>query len=251
MIDEELLMYSRQLLLPEIDISGQKVLSSSRVVVMGVGGIGGPVVLYLAASGIGYLRLVDKDNVDLSNLHRQIIFDQNALGLAKSSEASNRCVAINPFITVDPWVREINQESLTYLVDGMDLIIDCTDQFKVRFMINHASLKFKIPVVSGAALGLEGQITTIDPRGKSNPCYGCLVPNVEEPERRCSENGVLGPLTGIMGSICAVEALGVILNWPNRLVGRLSRFSVSLMQWDTFSYKKDPKCSECSGVLLD
>ena len=245
MTDEELLLYSRQLLLPEIDIVGQQVLSSSKVVIMGVGGVGGPVALYLAAAGIGYLRLIDHDRVELSNLHRQIIFNQQSMGIPKAIAASESCVAINPNITIDPRFIAIDNDSIASLVCGMDLIVDCTDQYSVRFLINTISLNLLIPVVSGAALGLDGQITTLDPRDRTNPCYGCLVPNVSEPERRCSENGVLGPLTGIIGSLCAVEAIGMILNWPHRHVGKLTRFSAHCMKWDSFSYKRDPRCSEC------
>lgn len=248
MTDAELMHYSRQLLLADIDVEGQIRLNQSHVIVLGLGGLGSPVALYLGAAGVGRLTLVDGDIVDQTNLHRQIIHSQSSLNAWKVDSAQNRIQGLNPYIQVDVVREHANEKNMVSLVPDTDCIADCTDSFATRFLANRLALMHKRPVVSAAALGLEGQLTTIDPRSSNHPCYACLVPDVPEVEMTCSETGVLGPLVGALGTLQAVEIIGILLNWPDRLVGRLLRFHAKSMNWKSFRYQKDPECSTCGSA---
>ncbi len=248
MNDAELLHYARQLLLEDIDIEGQDRLTQSHVVILGLGGLGSPLALYLGAAGIGRLSLVDGDIVEQTNLHRQIIHSQASLNAWKVDSAKNRIQGINPFIQVNVIREHADERNIASLVSEANCIADCTDRFATRFMANRLALVHKKPVVSAAALGLEGQLTTIDPRCEDNPCYACLVPDVAEVEPTCSETGILGPVVGALGALQAVEVIGVLLEWPDRLVGRLLRFHARSMDWKSFRYRKDPQCPICKSV---
>ncbi|MDP5325477.1 MAG: HesA/MoeB/ThiF family protein [Litorivicinaceae bacterium] len=247
MTDQELLLYARQILLSDVDVVGQLRLKQAHVVILGLGGLGSPVALYLAGAGIGHLTLVDGDQVDITNLHRQIAHDHAAVGRHKVASALERLRAINPWIKIETFAEYVNETNIAALIAGADLVLDCTDRFQTRFLINRFAWAAGIPVVQAAALGLEGQLTTLDPRDSQNPCYQCVVPEVGETEMTCAETGVLGPVVGTMGTLQATEAIGVLLGWPDRMIGRLMRFSAKTMQWQTFKYRKDPACSVCQS----
>ena len=245
MTDAELMHYAKQLLLTDIDVDGQVRLNQSHVIVLGLGGLGSPVALYLGAAGVGHLTLVDGDKVDQTNLHRQIIHSQSSLNAWKVDSAQNRIEGLNPYIQVDAIREYADDQNMASLVPQADCIADCTDRFATRFLANRLALMHQRPVVSAAALGLEGQLTTIDPRDRDHPCYACLVPNVPDVEPTCAETGVLGPVVGTLGTLQAVEIIGVLLGWPDRLVGRLLRFHAKSMDWKSFLYRKDPECLVC------
>ncbi len=248
MTDDELLHYARQILLSDVDVDGQERLRSAHVVVLGLGGLGSPLALYLGAAGVGRLTLVDGDTVDETNLHRQVIHSQASLRQSKVDSAKDRILGINPWIHVEVIRAHADDQNVSSLIKSSDCIADCTDRFATRFLANRLAVLLKRPVVSAAALGVEGQLTTIDPRQESNPCYACLVPDVPEVEPTCSETGVLGPVVGTLGSLQAVEVLGVLLGWPDRLVGRLLRFHAKTMEWKSFRYRKDPACPVCGSA---
>lgn len=248
MTDDELLHYARQLLLTDVDVAGQERLREAHVAVLGLGGLGSPLALYLGAAGVGRLTLVDGDQVDATNLHRQIIHSRQSIGQDKVASAKARLQSINPWIEVDTLAIHADAENLESLWSSVDVIADCTDRFATRFMANRLALTHKRPLVSAAALGLEGQLTTIDPRVPDAPCYACLVPDVPEVEPTCAETGVLGPVVGTLGTLQAVEVIGVLLGWPDRLVGRLWRFHAKQMQWQSFRYRKDPACVVCGSA---
>lgn len=247
MNDQELLHYARQILLADVDIEGQNRLRESHVLVLGLGGLGSPLALYLGAAGIGRLTLVDGDTVDPTNLHRQVIHAQSSLEMLKVESARSRILGLNPFIEVETHAAHLTDSSGAQLSKGVDVIADCTDRFATRFLANRLALQTRRPLVSAAALGTEGQLTTVDPRDASNPCYACLVPDVPDHEPTCAETGVLGPVVGVMGTLAAVEVIGVLLDWPDRLVGRLQRFQAKQMEWRSFRYTKDRHCPVCQS----
>ncbi|MBU24954.1 MAG: molybdopterin-synthase adenylyltransferase MoeB [Gammaproteobacteria bacterium] len=248
MTDSELLHYARQLLLSEVDVSGQKLLKDSHVVVLGLGGLGSPLAMYLGAAGVGRLTLVDGDTVDETNLHRQVIHSQTSLNRQKVDSARDRILGINPWIDVGVIPEYADEGNVVSEVLTAQCIADCTDRFATRFLANQLAWNYTVPVVSAAALGLEGQLTTIDPRIVSNPCYACFTPDIPEVEPNCAETGVLGPVVGTLGALQAVEVLGILLDWPGRLVGRLMRFHAKTMEWRSFTYRKDPACQVCNSV---
>ena len=218
--DEELLRYSRQILLAQVDIDGQLKLKNSRVLIVGLGGLGSPVALYLAAAGVGELHLADFDTVDLSNLQRQITHDTDSLGQLKVESAAKRLRAINPAIQLHLYPAGLDADSLVMAVAGVDLVLDCTDNFGIREAVNAACVAVCKPLVSGAAIRLEGQLAVFDPRQADSPCYHCLYGHGSEAELTCSEAGVLGPLVGLVGSLQALEALKLLAGFGQSLVGR-------------------------------
>lgn len=251
MNDQELLHYARQILLSDVDLDGQNRLRASHVVVLGLGGLGSPLALYLGAAGIGRLTLVDGDSVDPTNLHRQVIHAQDSIGARKVDSAKARILGLNPYIDVETVSVHADASNLQVPLASADVLADCTDRFATRFLANNLARQARIPLVSSAALGTEGQLTTIDPREPDNPCYACLVPDVPDHEPTCAETGVLGPVVGVLGTLAAVEVIGVLLGWPDRLVGRLLRFQAKQMDWRSFRYGKDARCPVCgSGAEL-
>ena len=245
MTDSELLHYARQILLFDVDVEGQERLKQSHVVVLGLGGLGSPLALYLGAAGVGRLTLIDGDTVDETNLHRQVIHSQHSLNQLKVESAKERIVGINPWIQVDVIGAHADDQNVDEVVASAQCVADCTDRFATRFLANRLALKHRVPTVSAAALGVEGQLTTIDSRDRNNPCYACLIPDVPEVEPTCAETGVLGPVVGTLGTLQAVEVLGVLMGWSDRLVGRLMLFNAKTMEWKSFRYRKDPACSVC------
>lgn len=248
MNDTQLLRYSRQIMLPDVDIEGQERWLNSRVLIMGLGGLGSPVALYLAAAGIGELVLVDDDSVDLSNLQRQIIHGTQQIGQTKVSSAALRIAEINPDIQVEQHAQRLAEDELQRLVASVDLVVDCTDNFSTRFAINKACVQSRVPLVSGAAIRMEGQVSVYHAGVEGSPCYQCLYSEGEDEQLTCSESGVLSPVVGIVGSIQALEALKVLANVGQPLVGRLLLLDARYMEWRTLKLKSDPECLICGQL---
>ncbi|RMR05578.1 Molybdopterin biosynthesis protein MoeB [Pseudomonas savastanoi pv. glycinea] len=245
--DQELLRYSRQILLQHVDIEGQFKLKQSRVLIVGLGGLGSPVALYLAAAGVGELHLADFDTVDLTNLQRQIIHDSQTVGQSKVDSAIARLTAINPEISLVPHRAALNVDSLATVVEGVDLVLDCSDNFATRGAVNAACVAARTPLVSGAAIRLEGQLSVFDPRRPESPCYHCLYGHGSEAELTCSEAGVIGPLVGLVGSLQALEALKVLVGFGEPLVGRLLLIDALSTRFRELKVKRDPGCSVCGA----
>ena len=245
--DDELLRYSRQILLKQVDIEGQLRLKNSRVLIVGLGGLGSPVALYLAAAGVGELHLADFDRVDPTNLQRQIIHDTAAVGQHKVDSAMTRLAAINPGITLVGHRAGLDADSLGEAVANVDLVLDCTDNFAVREAVNAACVVARKPLVSGAAIRLEGQLSVFDPRNDASPCYHCLYGHGSEAELTCSEAGVLGPVVGLVGSLQALEALKVLVGFGEPLVGRLLLVDALTGRFRELKVKRDPGCAVCGG----
>jgi len=246
MNDDQLLRYSRQIMLPQLDVAGQEKLLASRVLIIGVGGLGAPVAMYLAAAGVGELTLVDDDEVDLANLQRQIIFDTQAIGEKKVTSAMHRLNRINPEIKINTIYSRLVEPELQSEVRKADVVVDATDNFKTRFQINQACVVEKKPLVSGAAIRMEGQVTVFDNRDDDSPCYRCLYnDDGSELDQSCSNNGVLAPVVGIIGSIQACEVIKLILPVGETLVGKLLLLDASHMEWRTIKVRPDPDCPVC------
>jgi len=245
MNDEQLLRYSRQIMLPDLDIDGQEALLSSHVVIIGLGGLGSPVSMYLAAAGIGQLTLVDFDAVDLSNLQRQIAHTSERIGHNKAQSAAQTLRALNPHIALHIHSQRVDSEALAALVAGADLVVDCTDNFATRFAINAACVAALKPLVSGAAIRLEGQVAVFDNRDPQSPCYRCLYEENED-DLTCAANGVLAPLVGVIGSMQALEAIKVLAPVGQPLAGRVLLFDGRYSQWREMRLRKDPCCPVCS-----
>ncbi|MDD1014413.1 molybdopterin-synthase adenylyltransferase MoeB [Pseudomonas rubra] len=245
--DQELLRYSRQILLAQVDIDGQLRLKNSRALIVGLGGLGSPVALYLAAAGVGELHLADFDTVDVTNLQRQVLHDSASVGLSKVDSAIARLTAINPEITLRAHRTALDEDSLATVVKAVDLVLDCSDNFATREAVNAACVAQGKPLVSGAAIRLEGQLSVFDPRLAHSPCYHCLYGHGSEAELTCSEAGVLGPLVGLVGSLQALEALKLLAGFGEPLVGRLLLIDALGSRFRELRVKRDPGCSVCGG----
>ncbi len=248
MEDEELLRYSRQIMLPDIDVAGQERLRGAHALVIGVGGLGSPVALYLAAAGVGELTLVVHDQVDLSNLQRQVIHDTTTLGQEKVTSARERLAAINPHVKVNALAARADEQTLDQLVKAATLVIDCTDNFTVRFLINRIVWQHKTPLVSGAAIGWEGHVSVFGPNIADSPCYQCLYREGDDAALNCAENGVIAPLVGMIGTTQAMEAIKVITGVGNTLVGRVLYLDAKYMEWRTLKLVASPNCPCCGST---
>ncbi len=248
--DNELLRYNRQIMLPQIDINGQQKLLNSKVLVFGAGGLGSPVSMYLAASGIGELTIVDPDIVDLSNLQRQILHGTDDIGKNKVDSAQQMLRSLNAQVSVRTIAEVLTNEKLAKEVLRTDVVVDATDNFESRFAINAACVKHKKALVTGAAIRFEGQVAVFNMQDDS-ACYQCLFPNIEsnsgELEESCSETGILGSVTGLIGSIQATEVIKLIINIGQTLSNKLFLVDVLNMEWRSVKIKKDPKCATCSS----
>ena len=247
--DEQLLHYSRQIMLPKFGIEGQQQLLKAHVVIMGVGGLGSPVAMYLAAAGVGTLTLVDFDTVDHSNLQRQIIHNIDSIGDSKVSSAENTLRKINPEVNIHCIDKQLNQDELEALIDGSSCVIDATDNFDTRFLINRACFSQQVALVSAAAIQYEGQISVFDFTQDDSACYACLYAEGGEENTNCSDNGILAPVVGILGSMQALEAIKLICNIGDTLKNRLLIFDALALQWRTMKLKKDADCPVCSRKL--
>jgi len=245
MDDQQLLRYSRQILLPRIGTEGQQKLLDSHVLLVGAGGLGSPVAMYLASAGVGHITIADDDEVDLSNLQRQILHRHNDIGRAKVDSAKDTLISLNPDVRVTPLQTRIDSGQLASLLDGVDLVVDASDNFATRFVINKACVKARKPLVSGAAIRMEGQVSVFIPDNADSPCYRCLYKEGDEPDQTCADNGVLAPIVGIIGSVQALEAIKVILGLGTTLCGRLLLFDGLHHEWRSIKLRKDPACPVC------
>jgi molybdopterin-synthase adenylyltransferase len=249
MTDEQLLRYSRHILLPEIGIEGQERLLASSALIIGAGGLGSPVALYLAAAGVGTITLADGDAVDLTNLQRQIMHTTQSLGEPKAASGRTTLAGINPEVRVVAVQHRLEGEELNRLVAAASVVLDCTDNFATRHAINRACVRHRKPLVSGAAVRFDGQVSVFDLRDDSSPCYHCLFPeNAELEEVRCAVMGVFAPVTGIIGTIQAAEALKLLAGAGQTLTGRLLILDALAMQWRSIGLARDPACEVCAKV---
>lgn len=247
MNDQQLLRYSRQIMLPDIDIEGQEKLLAAKVLIVGLGGLGSPVAMYLAAAGVGHLVLADFDLVDITNLQRQIVHGTSRVGENKAQSAAKTLRELNPEIQITCIEKMLDADSLLEQVKQVAVVVDCTDNFQTRFAINAACVAAKVPLVSGAAIRLEGQITLFDFREETSPCYACLYEENQD-DLTCAANGVLAPLVGVIGSMQALETIKLIGGFGTSLSGRLLVFDARHLEWREIKLKKDQNCSTCAGV---
>lgn len=247
MTDDELLRYSRHILLPELGVEGQERLLDSRALVIGAGGLGSPVALYLAGGGVGRITLVDHDTVDVTNLQRQIAHGQDTVGQPKVQSARQRMLQMNPLARIRTLQEKADAARLHELVGQHDVVLDCSDNFSTRQAVNAACVAHRIPLVSGAAIGWDGQISVYDTRQLEHPCYACVFPpDTTFEEVRCATMGVFAPLVGIIGSLQAAEALKLLSGTGSSLAGRLCMLDLRTAQWDEVRLARQPKCPVCS-----
>lgn len=246
MDDSSLLRYSRQILLQEIDLPGQIQLQSKTALIVGLGGLGSPAAMYLAAAGIGRLILSDDDWVDLSNLQRQIVHGTQDLGRHKVDSARDRLHDLNPEVSLTPVHGRLEDESLQQILESVDVVLDCTDNLESRYAINRACVRKIRPLVSGAVIRFEGQISVFDPARPESPCYNCLYQDFEGlPLEGCSRNGVISPLPGVIGSMQALEAIKLLIHPENALTGHLMIYDAWASEWRKIQLPKNPNCSVC------
>ena len=245
MNDEQLLRYSRQMMLPEIDASGQQKLLDAHVLIVGLGGLGSPASMYLASAGVGQITLVDFDTVDISNLQRQIVHSTADIDRLKIDSARDSLLAINPDITINSLSEKLEGETLQEQINEVDVVLDCSDNFTTRFQINAACVASKTPLVSAAAIRFEAQISVFDLRDDESPCYRCLYNEETMIDMSCTANGVIAPLLGVAGSIQAIEAMKLIMDLGETLKGRLLMIDGKTMQFQTARLRPDPECPVC------
>jgi adenylyltransferase/sulfurtransferase len=246
MDDQQLLRYSRQIMLPFFGTEGQERLLSSRVLIIGLGGLGSPAAMYLAAAGVGTLMLADFDQVDLSNLQRQIIHSGNRIGALKTDSAKETLLALNPECRVETIGGRLEQRELAAEAARSDLVIDASDNFETRFAVNRACIGSGTPLVSGAAIRMEGQVSVFSGQ-PGDPCYRCIYSDQGVEEETCSETGILAPVAGIIGSVQATEAIKVLAGVGEPLFGRLLLLDALRMEWRTLKLKPDPDCPVCGN----
>lgn len=246
MNDEQLLRYSRQIMLPAVDIAGQQKLLDSHVLIVGLGGLGSPVAMYLAAAGVGQLTICDDDKVDLSNLQRQIVHTTANIGQTKTASATATLKALNPDVKIEGIAHRMSRNELIAQARSCDLVVDASDNFATRFLLNEICVQTRKPLVSGAAIRMEGQISVFRNDEADSPCYRCLYKDEAELRETCSESGILAPVVGVIGTIQAVETLKVLLNVGKSLKGKVLIWDASTMEWRTINLKKDPNCPVCS-----
>ncbi len=248
MTDDDLLRYSRHILLDDLGIEGQQRLLASHALVIGAGGLGSPVALYLGTAGVGHITLVDDDAVDLTNLQRQIAHDLSRLGTPKAESARRSVLAINPQVQVQAIVERADAALLDSLVPLADVVLDCSDNFATRQAVNRACVRHARPLVSGAAIGFDGQVSVYDTRSAEAPCYACLFPpEATTADARCATMGVFAPLVGIIGTVQAVEALKLLAGIGSSLAGRLQMLDARAMQWSEIAVARHPACTVCAS----
>ena len=245
MNNDQLLRYSRQIMLPEIDAEGQLRLAQATALLIGAGGLGSACAIYLAAGGVGHIILTDFDHVDLSNLQRQILYTTADIGRPKVAAGAEHLRALNPDVKLTLLEHALTEAELAGYAEQADVIIDGSDNFATRFAVNRAAVATATPLVSAAAIRFEAQVSVFDPRDEISPCYRCLYQENAEVEATCTANGVLAPLLGIAGSIQATEAMKLIMGLGNTLQGRLLLLDVMSMEWHSAVLPKDPDCPVC------
>jgi molybdopterin/thiamine biosynthesis adenylyltransferase len=248
MTDEQLLRYSRHILLNELGIEGQQRLLASHALVIGAGGLGSPVALFLGTAGVGRLTIVDHDSVDVTNLQRQIAHNLARVGKPKAESARDTVAAINPDVQVLPLVERADAARLETLVQDADVVIDCSDNFATRHAVNAACVAHRKPLVSGAAIGFDGQVSVYDTRDAQAPCYACLFPaEATFEEAQCATMGVFAPLVGIIGSVQAAEALKLLAGVGTSLAGRLQMLDARSMEWTEIRMQRSAGCAVCAS----
>ena len=245
MNDEELLRYSRQIMLPEMDVAGQQRLSAATVLIVGMGGLGCPAAMYLAAAGVGRLVIADDDTVELTNLQRQIAHSQQDLGSPKVTSAAQTLKGLNPHVEITVLNQRLQAESLGPAVARADVVLDACDNFTTRFAVNRACIEHGKPLVSGAAIRMEGQVAVFNGEDPGSPCYQCLYSEGDDEEANCSQNGVMAPLVGIIGSVQAMEAIKILTGIGKTLSGRLLLLDAATMQWREMKLPRDSDCPAC------
>lgn len=246
MNDDQLLRYSRHILLPEVGVEGQEAMLAARVLVVGAGGLGSPAAMYLAAAGVGTLVLCDGDDVDLTNLQRQILHGADGVGRLKVESGRDTLLRLNPQLRVEAIARRLDAEALEGQVALADVVLDCSDNFATRHAINRACVRYRKPLVSGAAIRFDGQVSVFDLRQADSPCYHCLFPEAEDvDEVRCAVMGVFAPLTGIIGTTQAAEALKLLVGCGTSLDGRLLLLDGLGMEWRSIVVGRDVDCAVC------
>lgn len=246
MNDAQLLRYARHIILPEIDVAGQEALLASKALIVGMGGLGSPVALYLAASGLGQLTLADFDQVDLSNLQRQIVHRTENLGQQKVASAASNLAALNPDIRIRTLDAKLAEDQLHKEAAAADLVLDCTDNFAIRFAINRACLATGTRLVSGAAIRLEGQLMAMDPQDPASPCYQCLYGDDASAPLNCADTGIAAPVVGVIGALQALEALKLIIGIGEPLVGQLLTYDARSASFRKLRLPRDPNCPACA-----
>jgi len=245
--DDQLLRYSRHILLDEVGIEGQQRLLDSHALVVGAGGLGSAVALYLAASGVGHITLADHDVVDLTNLQRQIAHTTARVGQAKVLSAAQAMQALNPEVKVTPLQTQLDAAQLLEQVAHMQVVVDCCDNFQTRQAVNAACVTHRVPLVSGAALRLDGQLSVYDARDAASPCYACVfAPDVAPEETQCATLGVLAPLVGVIGTLQAMEAVKLLLGMGSQLVGQLQLLDGRALSWHSMRLQRNPHCAVCA-----
>lgn len=248
MDDQQLLRYSRHILLDQIGIEGQQKITEARALIIGAGGLGSPAALYLASAGVGHITLVDNDTVDLTNLQRQILHTTERVGQSKVASGRLALQQINPEIQIVALQERAQDARLEQLVSQASIVLDCCDNFSTRHAVNAACVKYGVPLVSGAAIAFDGQISVFDPRDPASPCYACLFPPDQQFEEvLCSTMGVFAPLVGIIGAMQAAEALKVIMGLGQPLTGRLLLLDAVNMEWTSIGVAKNSSCAVCGA----
>lgn len=245
MDDDALLRYSRQIMLPELDVAGQERLLAATVLVTGLGGLGSPVALYLAAAGIGRLLLTDDDRVDVSNLQRQVLHGEQDIGRPKTDSAVDRIRALDPRIRCETFPERLDDTALAAVVDRSTVVVDASDNLATRYALNRACLASRVPLVSAAAIRFEAQLSTFDPRRDDSPCYRCLWPAGTDEALNCAENGVIAPLVGVVGSLQALEVVKLVTGIGQPLVGRVLAYDALETRFDRFRLWRRPDCTDC------
>ena len=246
MNDDQLLRYSRHILLDEVGIEGQQRLLDSHALIVGAGGLGSPVAMYLAASGVGHITLADNDVVDLTNLQRQIAHTTERVGQAKVRSATQAMQALNPTVKITPLQEKLDAAQLDVLVRDVQVVVDCCDNFSTRQAVNAACVKHHVPLVSGAAIRMDGQLAVYDARDAASPCYACVFPPDTAPEEaQCATMGVLAPLVGIIGTMQAMEAVKLLSDMGSRLTGQLQLLDGRDLAWNTLRLQRNPHCPVC------
>ncbi|GJM13293.1 MAG: adenylyltransferase [Pseudohongiella sp.] len=245
MKDEQLLRYSRQIMLPEMDVGGQQKLIDATVLIVGMGGLGCPAAMYLAAAGVGHLIIADDDVVELTNLQRQVAHSQSMIGEPKVVSAQQALLGLNPDLKITALQKRLEGSDLSQSVSSADLVVDACDNFSTRFAINAACIEHGKPLVSGAAIRMEGQVAVFDSRNPDSPCYQCLYTPGDDEDSSCSENGVMAPLVGIIGAVQAMEAIKLLTGIGESLTGRLLLLDATTLQWREMRLPRDSSCGAC------
>lgn len=246
--DEELLRYSRQIMLPGFDVAGQLALRAAKVLIIGAGGLGSPAAMYLAAAGIGEINLIDDDVVELSNLQRQIMHRESSLSKPKVESAQESLRSLNSSCQVNVFNERFSLERWASRLGSYTVVLDCSDNFETRFAVNEGCLKAKVPLVSAAAIRMEGQLVIFDSRNSDSPCYECLYARDGEDAQTCSESGVMAPLVGILGSLQAMEAIKLCADYGEPSAGRLIIYDALSLSWRSLKLTKDNDCKACGDL---